>query len=80
MKGSYSIKYVLPALVPEFENAYKELDLIHNGGEAMEAFANLSNITDEELKQRYRDSLLEYCKLDTLAMVKILEKLRESFE
>ncbi|WP_409410380.1 DUF2779 domain-containing protein, partial [Aliarcobacter cryaerophilus] len=78
MKGSYSIKYVLPALVPEFENAYKELDLIHNGGEAMEAFANLSNITDEELKQRYRDSLLEYCKLDTLAMVKILEKLKES--
>ncbi|MGH2308137.1 DUF2779 domain-containing protein (plasmid) [Arcobacter cryaerophilus gv. pseudocryaerophilus] len=78
MKGSYSIKYVLPALVPEFENAYKELDLIHNGGEAMEAFANFSNITDEKLKQRYRDSLLEYCKLDTLAMVKILEKLRES--
>ena len=29
MKGSYSIKYVLPSLVPEFENAYKELDLIH---------------------------------------------------
>jgi hypothetical protein len=29
------------------------------------------------LKQRYRDSLLEYCKLDTLAMVKILNKLKE---
>ncbi len=65
------------SLVPEFENAYKELDLIHNGGEAMEAFANLSKIDDEKLKQRYRDSLLEYCKLDTLAMVKILEKLKE---
>ena len=78
MKGSYSIKYVLPSLVPEFENAYKELDLIHNGGEAMEAFANLSKIEDVELKQRYRDSLLEYCKLDTLAMVKVLEKLKES--
>ncbi|AZL54870.1 DUF2779 domain-containing protein [Aliarcobacter skirrowii] len=77
MKGSYSIKYVLPSLVPEFENAYKELDLIHNGGEAMEAFANLSKIDDVKLKQRYRDSLLEYCKLDTLAMVKILEKLKE---
>jgi hypothetical protein len=77
MKGSYSIKYVLPSLVPEFENAYKELDLIHNGGEAMEAFANLSKIEDVELKQRYRDSLLEYCKLDTLAMVKVLEKLKE---
>ncbi|WP_228198790.1 DUF2779 domain-containing protein [Aliarcobacter skirrowii] len=51
MKGSYSIKYVLPSLVPEFENAYKELDLIHNGGEAMEAFANLSKIEDEKLKK-----------------------------
>ena len=53
-------------------------DLIHNGGEAMEAFANLSKIEDVKLKQRYRDSLLEYCKLDTLAMVKILNKLKES--
>ena len=78
MQGSYSIKYVLPALVPEMEKAYKDLDLIHNGGEALEAFANLSKIDDEALKQRYRDSLLEYCKLDTLAMVKILEKLKES--
>ena len=43
----------------------------------MEAFANLSKIDDVKLKQRYRDSLLEYCKLDTLAMVKILEKLKE---
>lgn len=80
MRGSYSIKYVLPALVPEFENAYKELDLIHNGGEAMEAFANLSKIDDIELKQRYRNSLLEYCKLDTLAMVKVLGKLKESIK
>ena len=58
-------------------NKDKELDLTHNGGEAMEAFANLSKIDDVKLKQRYRDSLLEYCKLDTLAMVKVLEKLRE---
>lgn len=77
MKGSYSIKYVLPALVPQMKNAYKELDLIHNGGEAMQAYVNLSKIENEDEKQRYRDSLLEYCKLDTLAMVKILEKLRE---
>ena len=43
----------------------------------MEAFANLSKIDDVDLKQRYRDSLLEYCKLDTLAMVKVLGKLKE---
>ena len=43
----------------------------------MEAFAKLSKIDDEKLKQRYSDSLLEYCKLDTLPMVKVLEKLKE---
>jgi hypothetical protein len=75
MQGSYSIKYVLPALVPEFEKAYKELEGVQNGSQAMNAFANLSKLSDEE-KQKMRTSLLEYCKLDTLAMVKILEVLR----
>jgi hypothetical protein len=75
MNGSYSIKYVLPALVPEFEKAYKELDGVQNGSQAMNAFANLSKLSEEE-KQKLRKSLLEYCKLDTLAMVKILERLR----
>ena len=37
MQGSYSIKYVLPALVP----AYKKLEGIQNGGDAMNAFASL---------------------------------------
>jgi len=76
MNGSYSIKYVLPALVPQMQQAYKELDGVQNGGEAMNAFANLSKL-DETEKEKMRDALLEYCKLDTLAMVKILKKLRE---
>ncbi len=76
MQGSYSIKYVLPALEPEFEKAYKELDSVQNGSQAMNAFANLSNL-DEVSKEKMRTSLLEYCKLDTLAMVKILNKLKK---
>ena len=75
MNGSYSIKYVLPSLVPEFEKAYKELENVQNGSQAMNAFAKLSSL-DENEKQKLRNSLLEYCKLDTLAMVKILERLR----
>ena len=39
MNGSYSIKYVLPALVPEMAQAYKQLDGVQNGGEAMNAYA-----------------------------------------
>lgn len=77
MRGSYSIKYVLPALVPDMERAYKELSLVHNGGEAMQVFARLSKM-DDSTKEQYKKALLEYCKLDTLAMVKVLKKLRES--
>ena len=77
MKGSYSIKYVLPALVPEFEKAYKELDGVQNGSQAMNAFANMGKLSAKE-KQKMRISLLEYCKLDTLAMVEVLRKLKET--
>ncbi|ERJ27657.1 DUF2779 domain-containing protein [Campylobacter concisus] len=76
MQGSYSIKYVLPALVPEFESAYKDLNLIHHGGEAMQAYAAMAYMPAKE-RDAYKKALLEYCKLDTLAMVKVLEKLRE---
>lgn len=75
MQGSYSIKYVLPALVPEMVQAYKELDGVQNGSQAMNAFANMPKLGAEE-KQKMRNALLKYCKLDTLAMVKVFEKLR----
>ena len=76
MNRSYSIKYVLPALVPEFAKAYKELDGVQNGSQAMNAFANMSKKEESE-KSKIRAALIEYCKLDTLAMVKILKKLKE---
>ncbi|MDR0838911.1 MAG: DUF2779 domain-containing protein [Oscillospiraceae bacterium] len=76
-KGSYSIKYVLPALCPgDPELDYNALDLIHNGGEAMDAFPALAALPPDEAEP-YRRALLAYCRLDTLAMVKILARLRE---
>lgn len=77
MHGSYSIKYVLPALFPNDPSLnYKNLELIHNGGEAMSSFQDLINKTEKE--QKYiRERLLRYCELDTYAMVKIYEKLKE---
>lgn len=75
LEGSYSIKYVLPALCPDDpELDYHNLDGIHNGGEAMAAFPDLPNHIPEE-QEVIRKNLLAYCELDTLAMVKILEKL-----
>jgi hypothetical protein len=78
MKGSYSIKYVLPALVPDMAQAYNNLELVQNGSDAMQAYPKLASIKDKNEVKKLRDALLEYCKLDTLAMVKVLEKLKES--
>ena len=77
MHGSFSIKYVLPALFPNDPALdYHNLDLIHNGSEAMTEFANMGKL--EKKDQEYlRERLLRYCELDTYAMVKIWEKLTE---
>ena len=72
MQGSYSIKYVLPALIPEL--SYENLE-INEGGLASVAFESLYFETDLIRIAEIRHNLLEYCKLDTFAMVKLLEKL-----
>lgn len=75
MDGSYSIKYVLPALFKGDESLdYHNLELVHNGSEAMETFKKLSDM-DTIAKEKVRKALLKYCELDTYAMVKIYEKL-----
>ena len=72
MRGSYSIKSVLPALVPEL--SYNDLE-IKEGGMASNTFLSMVNGTFEGDVKQTRNQLLEYCELDTFAMVKILEKL-----
>ena len=74
MQGSYSIKKVLPALVPEF--SYDNLN-INEGGAASLAFEKLYSETDETRINKTRKDLLAYCGLDTLAMVEILKVLNE---
>ena len=72
MKGSYSIKYVLPALVPEL--SYDGLP-IKEGATASNTFLSMVNGTFEEDVEEIINQLIDYCKLDTYPMVKILEKL-----
>lgn len=77
MLGSYSIKYVLPALFPnDPELDYHNLDLIHNGSEASGNYANLGTYSQDE-QDKIKKALLKYCELDTYAMVKIWQKLNE---
>lgn len=59
-------------MLPDF--SYDHLD-VKNGGMAMDAYAAMNQSDDPDGIAKIRQSLLEYCKLDTLAMVKILERL-----
>lgn len=68
-KGSYSIKSVLPVLAPELR--YDQLD-IQEGGMASLVYSQLK-YQDALTATIQRQALREYCKLDTLAMVKIVE-------
>jgi hypothetical protein len=74
--GSFSLKAVLPALVPGL--GYDDL-AIRNGGAAMAALARL--MTEAEMapeeRARLRRDLLAYCERDTWAMVRLLARLRE---
>ena len=72
MKNSFSIKNLLPALVPEL--SYSNLK-IGSGSVAMIAYEKLNKETDMFRIWETREQLLEYCKMDTLAMVKVFEVL-----
>lgn len=78
MEGSFSIKKVLPALFPSDPQLdYSNLTgSVHNGGEAMTIFPKIKDMAPAD-QQKARQSLLDYCHLDTLAMVKIWQKLEE---
>lgn len=73
--GSASIKNVLPVLIPELSHKLLE---ISDGGTAQRLWmeAVLDGKRPEEKEQILSD-LLDYCKLDTLAMVKIHDVLRQ---
>ena len=76
--GKYSIKIVLPTLFPnDDELDYKKLGSIQNGGDAMDTFANLHLLKDKSQLAEIKKDFLAYCRLDTLAMVRIWEKLCE---
>lgn len=78
MQGSYSIKYVLPALFPDDPSLdYHNLEGVHNGAEASDTFKRMAKMSPDELS-KFRSHLLTYCGLDTYAMVKVWQKLCEA--
>jgi predicted RecB family nuclease len=75
--GSFSLKSVLPALVPEL--TYDGLE-IADGEQAALALSRRVLAGDRmspEESAREREALLRYCERDTMAMVRVVARLRE---
>ena len=69
-RGSWSIKAVLPAVAPDL--SYDDLSGVQNGGMAMEAYLEaIHPDTPLERRAEIEKQLLEYCGLDTFAMVRL---------
>jgi predicted RecB family nuclease len=72
--GSFSLKSVLPALVPEM--TYQGLEIAEGGAAQVQLSRLLFDADVNEAERReIRDALLRYCKLDTDAMVALERKL-----
>jgi hypothetical protein len=71
--GSFSLKSVLPALVPEM--TYQELAIKEGDHASVEYLRMINPATTPEEKAMIRKELLTYCGYDTLAMVRIREEL-----
>jgi Domain of unknown function(DUF2779) len=74
-QGSYSIKSVLPVMVPEL--SYRDL-VIQEGAQAAREYYRMVFVEEDWIEQaRIRAALLQYCARDTLAMVKLRHALKE---
>ena len=74
-EGSFSLKSVLPALVPKMSYETLEVRFGADAGLAWEKMINEN--TSLQDKVALKRALSEYCKQDTLALVNLIDVLRE---
>ena len=74
-EGSYSIKAVLPAVVPSL--SYGDLAIRDGGVAACEYSRMVFTVTDWIEKAQIEEALLRYCERDTLAMVELRRELKK---
>jgi len=72
-KGSFSLKTVLPSLVPEM--AYEGMEVAKGSMAGVVYDRLISGTLSPNEYARQRKALLEYCRQDTMGMVKIIESL-----
>jgi predicted RecB family nuclease len=76
-RGSFSLKSVLPVLVPQM--SYEDLVIQEGTHASLEYQRMLNSKTLPEEKRKIEQALIDYCSYDTLAMVKIREALLKRF-
>ncbi len=70
MQGSWSLKAVLPTIVPDLD--YDRLDGVQDGGMAQTAFLEaIDPATSPQRRDKIKRELLDYCRLDTYATVRL---------
>jgi hypothetical protein len=76
MKGSWSLKPVTACIAPKISHA--NLDEVTDGMAAQRAYLEIIMMgTDPARREDLKNKLLEYCGLDTMAMVAIARYLRQ---
>lgn len=76
MKGYYDKRTVVQSFLPEIESSYSKLEEIENNKKVLHIFPKMNKM-EKAQKEKTRDYLKEYSKLNSLSSVKILEKLKE---
>lgn len=76
-RGSFSLKAVLPAIVPSMK--YESLAIQEGSQASLEYLRMMDPATPSDDRDRIRSNLLAYCSHDTLAMVRIREELLRRF-
>lgn len=78
MNGRFSIKKVLPALVPSvsYESLHED---VRNGEDACDAFESMlrGEVASPDAITHLRKNLLAYCEMDTRAMVLLMDALHD---
>jgi hypothetical protein len=70
-KGSYSIKDVLPAMIPEL--SYQSLDINEGEQASVTWWSIMFGQLDDAKKAHLADSLRRYCEMDSLAMAELFK-------
>ena len=73
--GSFSLKAILPALVPGF--SYEGMEVSHGGGAGLAWDQMIRGDLDLGARRGLKSALLAYLRQDTLAMAKVLKVLRK---